>query len=122
MPGLKSETFGSGDYSALLNTHAANDGGQGVVDISAFTKSTHYPNGFLPCMLPVNAADRTALVPWTDTAGAVLAFIDGDHATDGVEDINVALITHADGIIVKRVPVTFAQPTTAPQPQFGQYL
>ena len=123
MPGLKSENIGSGDYSWLLNTHAANAGGQGVVDISAFTKATHYPDGYLPSGLPVNAADRTKLVPWADAAGAVLAFIDGDHATDGVEDINAALITHADGIIVKNVPLsTFAKPSTAAQPQFGQYL
>ena len=122
MPGLKTTTYGSGDYSWLLNTHGLNDGGQGVVDISAFTKATHYPDGYLPCGTPVNAANRAALVPWSDAAGAVLAFIDGDQPTDGVEDINVALVTHGDGIIVKNLPVTFAKPATAPQPQFGQYL
>lgn len=122
MPGLKSENIGSGDYSWLLNTHGLNDGGQGVVDISAFTKATHYPDGFLRSGTPVDIADREALVPWSDTAGAVLGFIDGDHAVDGVEDINAALVTHADGIILKNVPVTFAKPATAAQPQFGQYL
>lgn len=122
MPNLRTTSYGSGDYSWLLNTHGLNDGGQGVVDISAFTKSTHYPNGYLPSGTPVNAASRSALVPWSDTANAVLAFIDGDQPTDGVEDINVALVTHADGIILKNVPVTFAKPTTAPQAQFGQYL
>lgn len=122
MPGLKSVTYGSGDYSWLLNTHGLNDGGQGVMDVSAFTKATHYPDGFFRSGTPVNAANRRALVPWTDTAGAVLAFVDGDQATDGVEDINVALVTHGDGIIVENVPVAFAKPATAPQPQFGQYL
>ena len=122
MPGLKSVSYGSGDYGWLLNTHGLNDGGQGVVDISAFTAGTHYPDGFLRSGTPVNAANRAALVPWTDTANAVLAFIDGDHAVNGGEDINAALITHGDGIILKKVPVTFAKPSTAPQPQFGQYL
>ena len=122
MPGLKTVNYGAGDYSWLLNTHGVNDGGQGVLDVSAFTKATHYPDGYFRCGTPVDAADRKALKPWSDASGAVLAFIDGDQPTDGVEDINVALITHADGVITKNVPVTFTAPTTAPQPQFGQYL
>lgn len=122
MPGLTTKTYGSGDYSWLLNTHGLNSGGQGVIDISTFTKATHYPNGYLPSGLPVNVADPAVVIPWTDTAGAVLAFVDGDQPTDGVEDINVAIVTHADGIVLKRVPITFAKPTTAPQPQFGRYL
>lgn len=122
MPGLKTTTYGAGDYSWLLNTHGLNAGGQGVLDISAFTAGTHYPLGYIRSGTPVNAADRSALKPWTDTAGAILAFVDGDQSVNGGEDLNVALVTHADGIIKANVPVTFATPTTAPQPQFGQYL
>lgn len=122
MPGLKTTTYGAGDYSWLLNTHGLNAGGQGVLDISAFTAGTHYPLGYIRSGTPVNAADRAALKPWTDTAGAILAFVDGDQSVNGGEDLNVALVTHADGIIKANVPVTFATPTTAPQPQFGQYL
>ena len=33
MPGLKTTTYGAGDYSWLLNTHGLNAGGQGVLDI-----------------------------------------------------------------------------------------
>ena len=122
MPGLKTTTYGAGDYSWLLNTHGLNAGGQGVLDISAFTAGTHYPLGYIRSGTPVNAADRAALKPWTDTAGAILAFVDGDQPVNGGEDLNVAIVTHADGIIKASVPVTFATPTTAPQPQFGQYL
>ena len=122
MPGLKTTTYGAGDYSWLLNTHGLNAGGQGVLDISAFTAGTHYPLGYIRSGTPVNAADRAALKPWTDTAGAILAFVDGDQPVNKGEDLNVALVTHADGIIKANVPVTFATPTTAPQPQFGQYL
>lgn len=122
MPGLKSESYGSGNYRWLLNTHGLNAGGQGVVDISAFTEATHYPDGYLRSGTPVNCAARGALVPWTDTAGARLAFIEGDHRVNGGEDLNVAIVTHADGIITAYVPGTFAEPTTAPQPQFGQFL
>ena len=122
MPGLKTTTYGAGDYSWLLNTHGLNAGGQGVLDISAFTAGTHYPSGYIRSGTPINAADRAALKPWTDTAGAVLAFVDGDQPVNGGEALNVALVTHAAGIIKANVPVTFATPTTAPQPQFGQYL
>ena len=122
MPGLKTTTYGAGDYSWLLNTHGLNAGGQGVLDISAFTAGTHYPLGYIRSGTPVNAADRAALKPWTDTAGAILAFVDGDQPVNGGEDLNVALVTHAAGIIKANVPVTFATPTTAPQPQLGQYL
>lgn len=122
MPGLKTTTYGTGDYSWLLNTHGLNAGGQGVLDISTFTAGTHYPSGYIRSGTPVNAADRAALKPWTDTAGAILAFVDGDQPVNGGEDLNVAIVTHADGIIKANVPVTFATPTTAPQPQFGQYL
>ena len=122
MPGLKTTTYGAGDYSWLLNTHGLNAGGQGVLDISAFTAGTHYPLGYIRSGTPVNAADRAALKPWTDTAGAILAFVDGDQPVNSGEDLNVALVTHANGIIKANVPVTFATPTTAPQPQFGQYL
>lgn len=122
MPNLKSYEYGTGDYSWALNTHGLDDGGQAVLDISAFTKATHFPDGYVRCGTPINVANPKAAVPWADTAGAVLAFVDGDHPTDGVEDVNSAIVTHADGIVVAKVPVAFAKPVTAPQPQFGRYI
>ena len=122
MPRMTTETIGGGDMSWLASDHGIFNARTATLDVSTFTKATHYPDGYLPCGTPVNAANRAALTPWSDAAGAVLAFVDGDQPTDGVEDINVALVTHGDGIIVKNLPVTFAKPATAPQPQFGQYL
>lgn len=118
MPGLKSTTYGTGDYSALLNTDGLDEAVSGVLDVSAFTKATHYPNGFFPSMLPVNIADRSAIVPWTDTAGAKLAFLKGDVKTDGVEDPNGAFILRAN-IVVSKLPIAFTIPSTAAQPQFN---
>lgn len=122
MPGLKSETFGTGDYSWLLNTHGLNDGGQCVLDISAFTKATHYPDGYVRSGTPVDVKNPKAAIPWADVAGAILAFVEGDVATDGVEDLNTAIVTHADGIILAKLPVTFTAPATAATQRFGRFL
>jgi len=118
MPGLTTTTYGTGDYSWMLNTDGLDEAISGVIDITAFTKATHFPNGFLPCGLPVNVADRSAIVPWTDTAGAVLGHLKGDFKTDGSENVNVAVITRGN-IKIANVPLAgFAKPTTAPQPRF----
>ena len=122
MPGLKTETFGGGDYTWLLNTHGLNDGSQCVLDISAFTKATHYPDGYVRSGTPINVANPKAAVPWADTAGAVLAFVEGDVATDGVEDPNTAIVTHADGVIVANLPVAFVAPTTVKTERFGRFI
>lgn len=121
MPGLKTTTYGTGDYSWLLNTDGLDESVTGVIDVSTFTAATHYEDGYFPCGLPVNVADRDVIKPWTDTAGAVLGFLKGDWATDGVEDINVSVVVRGN---VKTAKITailagFAVPTTAPQPRFA---
>ena len=119
MPGLTSKTYGTGDYSWMLNTAGLDEAVSGVLDVSAFTKATHYPDGYFPSGLPVNIADRDAIIPWTDTAGAVLGFIKGDVKTDGAEDPNCAAITRGN-IKTAKVPLSgFTVPATAPQPRFA---
>lgn len=118
MPGLKTTDYTSGDFSWLLNTHALRDGMTGVLDVSTFTKATHFPDGYFPSGLPVNCADRDVIKPWTDAAGERLGFVIGDHKTDGVEDVNAAVLVHG-AVKFQLVPLTgFAKPVTAPQPQF----
>lgn len=117
MPGLQTKSFGTGDYSWLLNTDGLDEAPSGVVDISEFTKATHFPNGFLPSGLPVRVDDRDVIRPWADTAGAVLGFLKGDYKTDGVEDVNVAFVPRGQ-VLPTRLPVAFTVPTTAPQPRF----
>lgn len=118
MPGLTSTTYGTGDFSALLNTHALRDGMTGVLDVSTFTAGTHYPNGYFPSMLPVRIDDRDVIRPWADTAGAKLGFLIGDHKTNGVEDVNCAVLWHG-AVKVSALPIAFVVPTTAVQPQFN---
>lgn len=122
MPGLKSETYGSGDYTWMLNTHGLNDGSQCVLDISAFTENTHYPDGYIPSGTPIDVANPKLAVPFVDEANAVLAFVEGDVPVNGDEDLNTAIVTHADGIIVANLPVAFTAPTTAATERFGRFL
>ena len=119
MPGLKTKTYGTGDYSWMLNTDGLDEAITGVLDVSTFTANTHFPDGYFPSGLPVNVADRDVIKPWTDTAGAVLGFLKGDHKTDGVEDVNCAVVVRGN-IKTAKVPLAgFAVPATAPQPRFA---
>lgn len=117
MPGLKTTQYGTGDYTWMRNTDGLDEAVTGVIDISDFTAGTHYPNGYLPSGLPVRIDDLDDIRPWADTAGAVLGFLKGDYKTDGVEDVNVAVIVRGN-IKTAKLPVSFTVPTTAVQPRF----
>lgn len=120
MPGLKTKTYGTGDYSWMLNTDGLDEAVSGVLDVSTFTAGTHYPNGYFPCGLPVRVDDRDVIRPWTDTAGGRLGFLKGDWGTDGVEDVNCAVVVRGN-IKTAKLPLAFTVPTTAPQPQFAYW-
>lgn len=117
MPGLKSTTYGSGDYSWMRNTDGLDEAMTGVVDISDFTEATHFPNGYLPSGLALRVDDLDDIRPWADVAGAKLGFLKGDYKTDGVEDVNVAFIARGN-IKLAKLPVVITVPATAAQPQF----
>jgi hypothetical protein len=118
MPGLKTTNYGTGDYSWLLNTDGLDEAVTGVLDVSTFTPATHFPNGYFPNGLPVRVDDRDVIRPWADTAGARLGFLKGDWKTDGVEDLNVAVMVRGN-ILIAKLPIALTVPTTAPQPQFA---
>ena len=118
MPGLKTTTYGTGDYSWMLNTDGLDESVTGVVDISDFTAGTHFPNGFLPSGTPVRIDDRDDIRPWADVSGARLGFLKGDWKTDGVEDVNVSVVVRGN-IKTAKLPIALTVPTTAPQPQFA---
>lgn len=114
MPGVRSTTYGTGDYTWLLHTHGIRDAvTTAFADVSAFTKATHYPNGYFPSGLIANIADVKAVKPFTGAAGEVLGFVMGDHPTDGVEDIPVAVLTHGN-VKTEKLPVKTNLPATAP--------
>lgn len=113
MPGLKVETYGSGDQSWLASNHGMRNAETVTLKLSTFTEAAHFPNGFIPSGTPVNVADPGAVVPFADAAGNELGFVLFDVPTDGVTDVAAPVIVH--GIIhAERVPGDFAKPATAP--------
>jgi hypothetical protein len=120
MPGLKTTTYGTGDYSWLLNTDGLDEAVTGVIDVSTFTAGTHFPNGYFPSGLPVRIDDRDVIRPWADVSGARLGFLKGDWKTDGVEDVNCAVVVRGN-IKTAKLPIALTVPTTAPQAQFAYW-
>ncbi len=75
------------------------------MDVSTFTKATHYPNGFFPSGLPVDATTEGSIKPWTGATGENLGFVLFDTPTDGVADGPAPILRH--GIIITgKLPVT----------------
>lgn len=121
MPGLTTKTYGTGDYSWMLNTDGLDEAVTGVLDVSTFTAGTHFPNGYFPCGLPVRVDDRDVIRPWADVAGAKLGFLKGDIKTDGVEDANCAVVVRGNVKLAKvqAILAGFAVPSTAVQSAFN---
>ena len=114
MPGLKKTSYGTGDFRWLLHTHGIQDAvTTAMLDVSTFTKATHYPDGDFPSGLILNVANPKLILPYTGAAGEKLAFLMGDFETDGVEDRAVAFLFHGS-IRTSFLPVTTNLPATAP--------
>lgn len=117
MPRLKTETFGGGDQSWLGSTHGIANARTEVLDISAFTAGTHYPNGFIPSGTPV-AKVGGVLVPYDDDedeatgAGILAGFVLTDQPVVGTADFGVPLLDHGR-VIVSKLPVAFVAPAAA---------
>lgn len=112
MPKLQTESYGAGDQTWLGSTHGIANARTAVIDISTFTRATHFPNGFLPSGTPVNAADESAVKPFTGADGEELGFVLTDQAVVGTGDFGAPVLRH--GIInVSNVPGTFEAPAAA---------
>ncbi len=117
MPRLKSETVGSGDQSWLGSAHGITNCRTELLDISAFTANTHYPNGYIPSGLPV-AKVGGVLVPYDATegtttgAGVLAGFVFTDQAVVGTSDFAVPLLDHGR-VRAAKVPNSFTAPAAA---------
>lgn len=119
MPRLKNETFGGGDMSWLGSTHGTNNARTEILDVSAFTAGTHYPDGYIKAGTPV-AMVGDKLVPYDATeatvagAGVLAGFVLTDQAVVGTADFAVPLLDHGR-VRVANVPVTpaFTAPVAA---------
>lgn len=105
-----------------------------ILDISAFTAATHYPNGYIPSGTPV-AKVGGVLVPYdpteaTVTGAGVLAgfiltdqplFIAAGATANAADDINVPLLDHGR-VKVGKLPITFVAPTAAAKSAAVQFV
>lgn len=117
MPRYAEETFGSGDQSWLGSAHAINTARTEMLDVSAFTAGTHYPDGYIRSGQPV-AKTGAGLVPYDATeatvtgAGVLAGFVLTDQRVVGTTDFAVPLLDHGR-VKVAKVPGTFVKPAAA---------
>jgi hypothetical protein len=120
MPRLLQENFGGGDQSWLGSTHGIGNARTETLDISTFTASTHYPNGYIPSGFPV-AKVAGLLVPYDPTAGTTTGagILAGHLLFDlkvfGAQDLPTALLDHGRVKVAKvaAILVNFAAPAAA---------
>ncbi|RRJ85908.1 potassium transporter [Gulosibacter macacae] len=118
MPRLTTETFGAGDMTWLGSSHGIRNARTEILDVSAFTKTTHFPNGFIKSGTPVAIVDNrvvpyTVAVGTTTDAGVLAGFILTDQKVVGDADFGVPVLDHGR-INVANVPYAdFAAPAAA---------
>ena len=118
MPRLRTETFGGGDFTWLGSTHGIGNARTETLNTSAFTKATHYPDGYIKSGTPV-ALVAGLLVPYDATpaaeagAGILAGFVLTDQAVvDPAAKIAVPLLDHGR-VKTSKLPVAFTAPTGA---------
>jgi hypothetical protein len=117
MPKLRTESFGTGDQSWLGSTHGMHNARTEVIDISAFTAGTHYPNGFIPSgtavalvaglLVPYDKAEATLTL-----AGILAGHLLTDQPVVGTVDFAAPLLDHGR-VRVSKVPNAFVAPVAA---------
>lgn len=117
MPRLKNETVGAGDQSWLGSAHGIANCRTEMLDISAFTSGTHYPDGYIKSGTPV-AKVGGVLVPYDDTqgtttaAGVLAGFVFTDQKVNGAEDFAVPVLDHGR-VRTAKLPQTVTVPGAA---------
>lgn len=106
MPNLKSETVGTGDQTWLGSMHAVANAQSVALLKSAFTKNTHYPNGYIPSGLPISFNSSGYGVPYGTASSKGLAFVLTDRTVTDDDYVNVAALDHGR-IITANLPISF---------------
>lgn len=106
-----SETYSQGDHSWLRSAHGTEATRTITLDLTAFAKATHFPNGYIPSgmSLGVISANPDTYGPYTPAAmdgtetnvGHLFGDVQvaNDDGTDGVGYALGALFTH--GVVVE---------------------
>lgn len=117
MPRYTTESFGSGNMAWLGSAHAIENAQTAMLDISAFTAGTHYPDGYIPSGTPV-AKVAGVLVPYDATegtvtgAGILAGFVLTDQKVVGTADFSVPLFDHGR-VKTANLPIAFVKPAAA---------
>lgn len=119
MPKLRQENLGAGDMSWLGSGHGLRNARTVIVNVSAFTAGTHYPNGFIPSGTPVAIVSGLA-VPYDKTeatvtgAGILAGHLLTDQPVVGTANFAAPLLDHGR-VNVAKVPYSggFAAPVAA---------
>ena len=120
MPKLRTETFGPVDQSWLGSTHGLRNARTGIIDLAAFTKATHYPDGYIKSGFPV-ALVGGKYVPYdvtvgtTTGAGVLAGHILTDQQVVGAENFAAPIFDHGRVKIAKVATIlaNFAAPIAA---------
>lgn len=108
MPRLKTETVGAGDQSWLGSSHGIRNCRTKMLNVSAFTAGTHYPNGYIPSGTPV-AEVAGLLVPYTSAegtttgAGILAGHLFSDQTVVGTANFAAPVLDHGR-VRVSKVP------------------
>lgn len=120
MPRLSTETFVSGDMSWLDSDHGIENCRTELLDISTFSSSTNYPNGYIPSGTPV-AKVGGVLQPYTSAegtttgAGVLWGHVLTDQKVVGTNDFAVPVFKHGR-VVASKVPAgtdAFTAPVAA---------
>lgn len=118
---LRREAFATSKHSWLGSEHGVGNAHPVTLDLSTFTKSTHYPDGFLRAGTPlkINGTSKKAEPALTDgtaePAGYLLEAV--QVPLDGSDRDPVGAILEHGRIVVANLPVAFTKPT-APSGRF----
>jgi hypothetical protein len=115
---MTTETYGAGDMTWLGSAHGLRNARTEVLDVSAFTAATHYPDGYIKSGTPVAIVDGL-VVPYdvdtdtTDGAGVLAGFLLTDQRVVGSNDFGVPVLDHGR-VKTAAVPyANFAAPAAA---------
>ena len=126
MPRIKTENMSAGDQSWLGSAHGIANCRTELLDISAFTAQTHYPDGYIKSGTPV-AKVGGVLVPYDDTqgtttnAGVLAGFVFTDQPVVGDADFAVPLLDHGR-IRTAKLPFTVTLPGAAAKTANVQFV
>lgn len=109
----ETESFVASDMSWLGSAHGLRNGRTSTIKASNFTAATHYPNGYLPSGLAVNAADEGDIKPFTGADGEELGFLLTDQVVKASTDTFPAPILRHGLVRTSKLPVALPADTAS---------